>query len=175
MSWFSNLSESIGELSGAASTVLPFLSVVAGLARLSATVTNVASRVPIADAAISMVPGLSAMSKESFELTRSHYANPKRPEYFAITSDFQPENVGWEFWRAFQGIRMRVANAFIDPLFEGPNDLVVDTGSMNFLTRTDTIGPKRTLSYGTNSEVYHTNYFDQKKSLDWIRTALGFP
>ncbi len=176
MSWFSNLSATIGELSDAGSSVFPFMAVVAGLARLSSTVSDIGSKLPIADAAMSMVPGLSAMSKGSFELERSKVKPAKALDYYAITSNYEPSAVGWEFWKAFQGDpKLRVANAFVDPLFDGPNDLVVDTASMNVLTASLKIPAANIHSFGRNDKVYHTNYFEQDTTIAWIKAALQIP
>jgi pimeloyl-ACP methyl ester carboxylesterase len=174
MSWMSNLSRVIGEVSGAGGSMIPFLTVIAGLARIAATVTNLASKVPAVDAAIAMVPGLAAMSRENFELARLNVQMKALPAYFAVTSDFQPPAVGWEFWKAFQGASIRAVNALVDPLFDQANDLVVDTGSMDHLWTGGLIKDKFDFG-GTNSLVYHTNYFEQQPMLDWMATKLGIP
>lgn len=72
---------------------------------------------------------------------------------------------------------MRLGEGFVDGLFEGDNDLVVDTASMS------AIGPpsggyvKDSLALGTNDEVYHTNYFSQLRVIEaiagWLPLGMG--
>ncbi|MEW8367002.1 MAG: hypothetical protein AB2700_12225, partial [Candidatus Thiodiazotropha taylori] len=59
-----------------------------------------------------------------------------------------------------------------DILFEGKNDLVVDTLSMTDMTDELIIPDSQILDYGTQSKVIHTNYFEQAKTLAFIRKSF---
>ena len=82
--------------------------------------------------------------------------------------------LGWKFWKAFRNPVERIADAATDALFSGPNDLVVDTDSMSRMATKVTIGgAKRRLDFGTNSNVHHLNYFAQKNTVGFIRSAFA--
>jgi len=177
LSWFSNLNKVIGTVG----SMVPFLSVVACLARLTATVTNVVAQTPVVDAAMAMVPGLAAMSRigNNFELDRLNTARLSRPEYYVIKSHFQPRDVGWKFWEYFVDQPLQRAAIHI---FPGENDLVVDTESMTVVEsisqvsgarRISDIVPARVHDFGATNTVYHTNYFHEamtcKKIAEWLQ------
>ena len=178
LGWFSNLNRVLG----AATSMIPFLSVVSCLARLTATVTSVMAS-PLVDAAMAMVPGLSAMSRtsNSFELARLNMTRDKRPEYFAVKSNFKPDDPGWKFWEYFvDQPLLRAAHA----IFPGENDLVVDTASMTVLEstagdggarRVGDIPPDRVHDFGQRRDVYHTNYFAQAATCQKIAEWLQIP
>jgi hypothetical protein len=177
LSWFSNLSEVVG----AVSSMLPFLTVVSCLARLTATVTSVVAKTPLIDAAVAMVPGLCAMSRtgNNFELEHLNMAHPQRPEYYVIKSHFQPTDPGWKFWEYFVDQPFQRA---AHSLFPGENDLVVDTMSMTVVEaisqdgggrKISDIAPARVHDFGATNTVYHTNYFSQpitcRKIGEWLK------
>ena len=84
-----------------------------------------------------------------------------------------PDAPWWRFWEYFN--KAHVADKAADLVFAGAaNDLVVDTDSMTSLT--DDPGLESfagVLDFGTQSEVYHTNYFSQRRTLEFIRDALN--
>lgn len=175
LSWFSNLNKVIG----AAASTIPFLTVVSCLARLTATITSLAARTPLVDAAVAMVPGLAAMSRISngFELNRLNTPRPNRSEYYAIKSQFEPSDPHWKFWEYF--VNQPIQRAAYS-LFPGANDLVVDTDSMTVLESAETgegrkiadIIPERVYNYGATNTVYHTNYFGHSDTCDRIAKWL---
>jgi hypothetical protein len=176
LGWLSNLNKVVG----AVTSMIPFMTVVSCLARLTATVTNVVAETPLVDGAIAMVPGLSAMSRtsNSFELIRLNASRPARPEYYAIKSHYKPNDPGWKFWEYFVDQPLRRA-AY--SLFPGDNDLVVDTASMTVLEAAATSGgrkisdivPACVHDFGERNDLYHTNYFAQamtcQKIADWLQ------
>ena len=82
-------------------------------------------------------PGLGGMSRigNSPELDRLQDDRPTLPQYFAISSDFSMEKVGWKFWRLFYDPLKRIEEKLAGIVFDGPNDLVVDTASMTYMTK----------------------------------------
>ena len=93
----------------------------------------------------------------------------KPPEYSIVMSNFEPEAPGWKFWKYFRKDQLMDRGA--DLIFDGPNDLVVDTASMNDIPGHD-IPAKRVHDFGTNNLVHHTNYFSQQATLDFMLDTL---
>ncbi|HEY6356316.1 MAG TPA: hypothetical protein VIY30_17670, partial [Burkholderiaceae bacterium] len=181
-----NLSAAMGGAGQLASLAMPMFAVVQGLATLLGSVTGVLARTPIADAAVALVPGLVAMSrygpdggdfiKDNRELEKLSYGWTCAPNgYFAVSSNFETEDVGWKFWQVFRNPLERIADSATDALFSGQNDLVVDTDSMSRMAAAVTIaGPQRRLDFGTNPNVHHLNYFAQKDTVAFIRSTFAF-
>jgi hypothetical protein len=61
----------------------------------------------------------------------------------------------------------------MDTVFESDNDLVVDSASMTELRHDRSLPADQVLDYGTNAVVHHSNYFEQPKTLDFIREKFG--
>jgi len=57
-------------------------------------------------------------------------------------------------------------------IFDGANDLVVDTSSMGQLGLSSTNAKARTLDFGTSETVHHLNYFQQKETFQFLRKTL---
>ncbi|MCA8960184.1 MAG: hypothetical protein KDC38_06705, partial [Planctomycetes bacterium] len=164
LSLFANIGRAIGTATAAA----PFLAVATGLFHVFSSVTSLVAKTPIVDAALALVPGLQAQSRvgnngEILSLRSGEFV-PTR--YFAIQSNFEPDRVGWAFWKAFRSIGTRAADLAVDPIFDGPNDLVVDTISMTALSDEQGIPKSHTHDFGTNGRVYHTNYFRQTETFE---------
>jgi hypothetical protein len=147
----------------------PFLIAPLALLKVATSVVGVVANSPVIDCTIAMIPGLAAQSRvgNNAELTRLRVL-PHRgsAEYYVVTSDFQPEDPGWRFWKWFRG--RRIANAAADKIFPGSNDLVVDTDSMSDLPG----GHKAKKAFGANATVHHTNYFEQPNTLSFIMDSL---
>ena len=174
LSWFSNLNRVLSTGAAAGSAILPFLTVVSGLLRMTAIVTNVASKTPVADAIVALVPGVAAMSKISnnFELNRLNVEMSGTREYFVVRSNFQTLSPGWKFWQYFVDTTARTADAFSDLLFNEKNDLIVDTASMTYLS--PSVEVQDICDFGDTDQVHHVNYFRQKQTIDFIAKSLGF-
>ncbi|GAB5545246.1 MAG: hypothetical protein SangKO_050060 [Sandaracinaceae bacterium] len=158
----------------AGSAILPPLAPLVGLLKVLSLATAGVGRSPIVDAGVALVPGLAAMSRvgnnaELFAL-RSR-AVESGENIFAIQSDFEPGSPGWRFWRRFTGPGF--ADPASDAIFQGPNDLVVDTPSMVELADDLVISKARTLDFGVNSQVHHLNYFEQEKTIEKLTEWLG--
>jgi len=174
LSWFSNLNRMLAAGTAVASTILPFMTVVSGLLRFTALASSVVSKTPAADALIALVPGISAMSKISnnFELNRLNIDGDVNREYFVVRSNFQTEDPGWKFWNYFVNAGDKARDTFTDLLFGEKNDLVVDTSSMTYLSKTTDISKDRILDFGDSDVVHHTNYFVQPKTIEFIAEKL---
>lgn len=171
-----SLLSNIGMALGAASAAVPFLTVLTGLFRIVTSVTKLAAKTPAVDAAVALVPGLAAQSRvgnnsEMISLRQPPQALAGR--YFAVKSNFESEKPGWQFWRYFRNIGDRAKDTLADLVFEGRNDLVVDTGSMIDLSDDRRIPSEQVLDFGTSDYVHHTNYFAQARTLAFIRERLG--
>lgn len=156
---------------GAGSFVIPVLSVVECLLRVVTSITSLAAKTPVVDAAMAMVPGLFAMSRvgnnpELLRLLEAGTADADR--YHAIISNFEPTDPTWKFWRAFR--KERIANFASDAIFDGANDLVVDTDSMDHLAKTLRISS--TLDFEDSTTVHHLNYFQQPRTIEFLSETL---
>ena len=172
-----NLLSNVGRALGDGLQLIPMLTVAGGLMQILSSITSVASRAPLVDAGISMIPGLAAMSRigNNHELNALNVLNAApRADYFAVTSDFEPDPLTWRFWRMFS---TRAADAAVDHLvFKQANDLVVDTTSMTY----HAWGPNPVLAnnpafrcFEPHDGVHHTNYFRHPKTTEFLREALG--
>jgi hypothetical protein len=153
--------------------------VVSGLLRVAASVTGLAAKTPAVDAAVSIVPGLSAMTRVNPELLRLNISQPESPKYFAVISDFDPAPVGLQIWKFATEAKMRAANAGADLIFPQKHDLVVDTDSMIHVAgvyqqpSAVQIVSNCLHDFGTSPTVHHTNYFRQAPLYTFLRdTAL---
>ncbi len=160
---------------GLVGTANPFLFVPAAVLRVILSVTGAAAKMPIADAAVAMVPGLFAqarISNNSELLQLKSGPTVRAVDYFAVRSNFEPKSESWKFWRYFR--KTAIADTFAQLVFEGENDLVVDTDSM---TDFGTSGAKlvKTWDFNTNPDVHHVNYFRQPETLAFIANSLEIP
>jgi hypothetical protein len=153
----------------------PFLAAPAAILRVLLSVTGLAAKLPIADAAVAMVPGLFAQARigNNGEIARLRAGPAVRAvDYYAVKANFEPKDEGWKFWRYFR--KTTLADPLADVVFEGANDLVVDTDSM-----TDFGGSGARLvatwDFGATHEVHHVNYFRQQATLDFVAQSLQIP
>jgi hypothetical protein len=180
LDYLTNLGNVFGTAAGMASASFPFLTAVTGIVRVVTSATRFASRVPIFDAAIAMIPGLSAQARTgdnpSIQSLRRGISRGTAPDYYVIQSDFEPPPVGWKFWRAFQNPGKRIANFGADLVFDEPNDLVVNTTSMNDLADGLKItDPGHVHDFGQTHAIHHTNYFEQAETVERFRRWLRIP
>jgi hypothetical protein len=125
------------------------------------------------------VPGLAAMRPDGPFVTTLNRSQPGQPgpgtAWFVAKSDFRvslradggglPADFPREFAR-------RLAEGFVDDIFRGPNDLVVDAASMGAIDASVGGFVRDTLDFGTNDVVHHLNYFHQPDLVaamaDWL-------
>lgn len=155
-------------------TAVPFMSVASVLGRVLQSVTGTLANTPLADAAIAMVPGLAGQSRvgNNFELRRLRSAlTSKTTSYFTISSNFEPADPGWKFWQYFRP--GRALDVAADVVFDGENDLVVDTASMDQLADAAQQPVTASHRFGTNPAVHHCNYFRQPQTIAKLREWFG--
>lgn len=171
LDWLSNVSRALSIGAAAIPGGNALFIAAAGILRVIGSFTGLAGSIPLLDAAVAMIPGLCAQSRvgNNAGLKRLQLVGRAPIEYSAIVSNFEPEEIGWKFWRIFNSPVKRAADFGADLVFDGPNDLVVDTASMTYLNDTLAIvGKERVLDFGTTSDVHHLNYFRQRRALDFI-------
>ncbi|MGE3509814.1 MAG: alpha/beta hydrolase [Vicinamibacterales bacterium] len=155
----------------------PLLGVAAGLMQALGAVLSVGARTPLLDAGVAVVAGLASQSRVSNnqELLRLHERPwPSTPDCYAVTSDFEPGNPdspAWQFWKRLRQPLLTVANAAVDPIFQGPNDLVVENVSMTRLLNAP-LPVAQVKNFGTNNTVHHCNYFAQDATVTFLVEKL---
>jgi pimeloyl-ACP methyl ester carboxylesterase len=175
-----NFGKVLGAGMSTASLAVPMLSVAVGIQKIVTSIANVGAKTPLLDAAIAMVPGLSAQSAASnnAELKRLRTrCSEAMPEYFAVLSNFEPKNPDWKFWKCFRKLPMHLANLAVDTVFDAANDLVVDTSSMasfyGFDQESKVDLPESSVySFGSSETVHHLNYFRQQETIDSLKHWL---
>ena len=169
----------------------PLFTAAAGLLRVFTRVTSFAAKTPLVDAGVALVPGLAGQSRQGansqiLRLREGFAAFPLSVRsteflrrYYFVASNFEPKDPGWRFWKYFN--KKQVVNAGADRLFDGANDLVVDTASMTDLVDDENMSEaqKRILRtghlkmYRRSDTVHHTNYFQQVPTIRFIREKLS--
>ena len=170
-----NVARVLEKAGGLASTAFPILTVVTGLLRVIASAGSIASKTPIFDAAVALIPGLAAQAlvSNNEELNRLNREGVANVDYFAVRSDFEPADPGWEFWKYFVNAGERVEDWAADLVFEGANDLVVDTASMTVLAKPpQEVVIQKIFDFGRSSKVHHTVYFRQPETANFIAQCL---
>ncbi|MCU7927828.1 MAG: hypothetical protein KZQ97_15490 [Candidatus Thiodiazotropha sp. (ex Dulcina madagascariensis)] len=169
-----NIGRVLEKATGSASAI-PFMAVVSGLFRIFNSITALAAKTPVVDAAVAMVPGLSGMSRvnNNFELIQQRQPPIVDGRYFTVRSNFEPSDPVWKFWKNFRTMPDRLKNSAADLVFDGKNDLVVDTPSMTNFQDGFRFPYDQVLDYRTSATVHHTNYFEQKRTLEFIMQTFG--
>jgi hypothetical protein len=108
------------------------------------------------------VPGLAAMEPDGKFIDDLNEPGP--PEagqpWFVISSDFHA---------AAGGSKFQIVEGIVDDLLDEANDLVVDTSSMAAIDTPPGGRVEGSHDFGTNSSVYHVNYFQQAE----VAEAMG--
>lgn len=175
-----NVAHALALAGAAAGTVLPLAAGAAGLAKLLGKTLKLGAALPLADAAVVMVPGLASQQRTSnnAEMARL-FAQPwlTRPAFHAVTSAFEPDagDPLWKFWTRFRQPGLQLAHLGADLVFPGANDLVVDTGSMDFLGAAPgpVQGRPEVLALGPNTSTHHTNYLRNARVVGLLAQRLG--
>lgn len=170
-----DLLANLGSTLAAGASLIPFLTVAAGLLRIISSMGGLAAKTPLADAILAMIPGLAGQSRiaNNLELARLNGGSPgSGPDFFVVSGSYEPQETGLRFWRLFADWKQRLANVAADTLiFPGANDLVVDTASMSELPPGQ---PLRQVEFAPGEHVDHCSYFRQTKTLDFISQSLNF-
>ena len=169
-----DLFTNLGSLVSDGVSLIPFLSAAGAIMKIGFSVAGAATRVPLIDAGVAMIPGLACQSRvtNNFELRALTVIPKSPPQYWAVTSEFKPEGVGWKFWHVFCSWGP-IASAATTSIFLQPNDLVVDTLSMTDFA-TDEIQPVKLKRFCEKDHVHHTLYFENMQTLAFIRASLEF-
>lgn len=160
-----SFAEATLKLAGAAN---PFLWVGGKLVEIVVSVTGALANTPLVDSLVTLVPGLSGQSAVSnnHEIDRLRLGpSAVDPLYYAVQSNFETK-VGWQFWKYFK--KSTIADTATNWIFEGPNDLVVDTGSMTNLGVPHLQLADQPHDFGTTDKVWHCNYFRQPETIGYI-------
>lgn len=168
-----NVGNALGKVAGMASAAVPVLAVVEVMLQVLTTVTSWTAKTPVIDAVVAMVPGLFAQSRvgNNPELIRLLDSSPVGANrYFGVASNFEPTDSAWAFWRLFR--KERLADFGADLVFDGKNDLVVDTESMTQLSRTVSIKPNQLFDFGNSATIHHLNYFSDDATIKFLRQVL---
>ena len=172
-----NVANALALAGQAASTVFPLAAGAAGLAKVLGKTLQLGAALPLADAAVALVPGLASQQRtdnnvETARLFAQRWLS--QPKFAAVSADFEPDTdqPAWKFWTRFRNLGTQVLDAAADQVFPDANDLVVDTDSMSFLG-VPAQGPLDLLSLGKTSTTYHTNYFQDPKVLGFLAARLA--
>ncbi|WP_330474321.1 DUF7379 domain-containing protein [Terrabacter sp. C0L_2] len=158
----------------------PFAAVVSGVVRgVGALVKYLVSYAAGDDG----VPGLAAMTPDGPFVTALNADQPGQPRpgtnWHVVTSDFHvslfdDHHNPPEFPRE---LAVKLAEGFVDGIFQGRNDLVVDTDSMSAIGLPAGGFVRDTFALGTNDVVHHVNYFSQLSVIgaisQWLPLGLG--
>ena len=165
-------------LGGAAlGTVLPLALGAAGLAKVFATSLSLAAAAPLADAALAMVPGLASQQRTHDNQETARLFNQAwlaRPALYAVRANFEPDTSLpiWRFWARLKNAPVAALDGLADLVFEGANDLVVDTGSMDYLGQPALASMAQTLDLGPDSQTWHTSYFRDPQVVAFLGAKL---
>jgi pimeloyl-ACP methyl ester carboxylesterase len=160
-----------------ASTVVPLVSVVAGLSKIFGGILQLGASTPLLDVAVISVPGLAGQSRvgnnaELLRLNRAQWIST--PTIHAVISNFAPDETDaawWQVWKLLSNPGQRIVNWGADAIFKDKNDLVVDTKSMNLLCG-KAIDIGRIHDFGDSPNVHHCNYFQQNETVTLLTKAL---
>jgi len=152
----------------------------AGLARVLGRALNLGASLPIADALVGLVPGLMSQSRviNNLELDLL-FPLPTQARLSGIGVTFKPKEIDqrWKFWNRFTNVTDQLKYAGADLIFDQPNDLVVDTASMNHMGK-DKAGKKLLIAeidwmfLGEKPDTHHCSYFRDGDALEFLDRRL---
>ena len=163
----------------ALSSVLPIANGAAGLAKIFGNVLRLGSSLPLADAAVALVPGLASQQRSANSLEiRQLFQAPwmKEPAMVAIGTDFRPPETDvpfYKFWKRFHNVGDQLKDAASDLVFPDKNDLVVDVDSMNRLGEQRVFDFESIVPRPGADLTHHTNYFRNPDVIGLLRTRLA--
>jgi pimeloyl-ACP methyl ester carboxylesterase len=160
----------------ALATVAPIAAGAAGLAKIFGRVLKLGSSLPLVDAAVAMVPGLASQQRTNNNAeTRCLFADKwlTTPAFAAVAANFEPTTNAplWHVWERLKNAGAKVVAAGADMVFDGPNDLVVDTAAMRFLGPHHAVQPADLLDLGSGN-TYHTSYFQDRRVTAFLDQRL---
>lgn len=151
---------------------------VAGLACVLGRALQLGSRLPLADAAVGLVPGLLAQGRVANNLELAQLwpldGASAGVDVRAIGASFRPSEVDepvWKVWKRITRLKAQALYDGADLVFDQPNDLVVDCAAMNRLGA-DVLAAPHWEDLGTSGRTHHTNYFQDLRVLVWLDGLL---
>ena len=129
-----------------------------------------------ADAVVGLVPGLMSQSRVDNNLELAQlFPLPTQARLSGIGVTFKPDEVNqplWKFWNRFTHIGDQLKYAGADLIFRQPNDLVVDTASMNQLGPNALIPAIDWRDLGERAQTHHCSYFRDADALAFLDERL---
>jgi hypothetical protein len=155
--------------------LLPLALGVGGLACVLGKVLQLGARSPLADAAVGLVPGLLAQGRVGNNLELAQlWPLTTSADVRAIGGSFKPDPADeplWKFWKHLEGLKQQAMYRGAGLIFDQPNDLVVDSASMNQLGEKVLAKPEWE-DLGPSAQTHHTNYFQDLRVLNWLDGRL---
>jgi len=174
---YTNLAAGTARSIGFATGAVPRAEIVAGM------VSGVGAFVKyLAWAAVTdrRIPGLAAMEPDGPFIAGINGTQSGQPvagtPWYVVSTDFEPRLLDdrHEPPELPRELVAKLADGLVDQLMGTENDLVVDLASMGSVDLPSGGGfIKDTLSLGTNSVVYHLNYFIQPRVCDALKNWLS--
>jgi hypothetical protein len=167
---FSNIGAYAQATMGLVGDANPFMWAAEKLVEVIVSATGALAKTPLLDGVVVLVPGLAGQAR----VENNHEINRLRlgpcavtPRYFAVTADFETADPGWKFWQYFRTDKL--ADIVTNRIFDGPNDLVVDTVSMtDFGVAGLALTPNLVEHFKPSSGVWHCSYFRQPQTIAHI-------
>ena len=156
---------------------MPLAMGAAGLAKVLGGVLSLGAALPLADAAVGLVPGLMSQSRVKNNLQLEQlFPLPTQATLAGIGVTFKPDEVAqpaWKFWNRFTHIGDQLKYKGADMIFQQPNDLVVDTESMNQLGGAgQLIAQVAWKDLGESPHTHHCSYFRDVQALAFLDGLL---
>jgi hypothetical protein len=171
LDFLANVGEAVAGLADGASAAMPIAAGAAGLARIFGRTLRLGSSLPIVDGAVALIPGLATQqrtsnNREIQQLFRAPWRTPAQLSAVRVTFHPAEADQGWRFWRRFTHLGDQLLHAGADLVFDGDNDLVVDTQAMVQLGEAAVL--KDVHDLGRSVSTHHCNYFRNQDVLKFI-------
>lgn len=160
----------------ALATVAPIAAGAAGLAKIFGRTLKLGANLPVVDAAVALVPGLASQQRTSNNAEIDRLFAQKwlsTPTFAAVTAEFQPQPAEplFRVWDRLKLLGAQTVAGAADALFDGPNDLVVDTAAMDFLGSHHAVRAADRLALGPGN-TFHTSYFRDDRVTAFLEQRL---
>lgn len=177
-----SVADALGDAAQRAGRAMPGLEPltlgVAGLACVLGKVLQLGANTPLADATVALVPGLLAQGRVDNNLELEQLW-PLRGaaagvDVRAIGGSFKPAEADeplWKLWKRMTHLKEQALYHGAELIFDQPNDLVVDSVSMNQLGGSVLVAPQWQ-DLGRSAETHHCNYFQDLRVLTWLDARL---
>ena len=173
---FATIADLLAAGGEALSAVAPIAAGAAGLAKIFGRVLKLGASLPVADAAVALVPGLASQQRTSNnEELRRLFADRwlGSPSLAAVAADFRPATSAplWHVWERLKTAGAKAVAAGAELVFAGPNVLVVDRAAMDFVGTHQSLAPADLLDLGSGN-TWHTSYFRDPRVSAFLEQRL---